>query len=104
VKIPIGNESQLSKAVDKAFQELISTKHLYQSVTVDFESCIQEQAREEFIRRNRGDLPNEGETEETNRARILADLDAKDWAFDGSKVGNPLSAAAFPPVHLLCSG
>jgi hypothetical protein len=69
-------EMQFREVIEKALQQLINTKHLYQSVTVDFEPCVREQARGQFMRRRQGmGLPSPEEPEETIKQRLLKDLD-----------------------------
>lgn len=93
---------QYSEAIERAFQELINKKHLYQSVKVDFEPCIEEEVREEFIRRKRGDLPLAKEAEVTIKQRLLAELHVKDWLFGADQEFSQF-AFSLPPLRLLCS-
>jgi len=68
------------EAIRKALKELIDTKHLYQSVTVDFEPCITQLAREQLARRRTmGSDASPDETEEEVKQQLLSDLDAKEW-------------------------
>jgi hypothetical protein len=70
--------------VEKALQELVNEKHLYQSVTVDFEPCVKKEAREIYIRRREPDgpgmirLPIPYESEEEIKKSLLEELDSKD--------------------------
>jgi hypothetical protein len=94
---------RISEAIEKAIQELINTKHLYQSVTVDFEPCVRAEAHEFFLRRQRGDLPSKAESENTIKQGLLTELDAKDWRFDLDKRVNLEFDFSLPPISLLCS-
>jgi hypothetical protein len=94
---------RFNEAIEKALQELINSKHLYQPVTVDFEPCVRGEAREVFLRGQRADLPGSRESEDTVKQGLLKDLDAKDWY-----IGTDLKKIhpfyfSLPPLRLLCT-
>jgi len=96
--------------IELAFQKLLNTKHLYQTVDVDFEPAIREEATEIFRRRNRDSIggviklnPKKSTLDEV-RQELFAELDALDW-FCGILLPVPPHRVCFSllPVRTLCS-
>jgi hypothetical protein len=96
--------------IELAFQKLLNTKHLYQTVDVDFEPAIREEATEIFRRRNRDSIggviklnPKKSTLDEV-RQELFAELDALDW-FCGILLPVPPHRVCFSllPVGTLCS-
>ena len=57
------------KIIQSALQELINNKHLYQTVTLDFEPCVRSEANEIFIRKQAMGALKEGESRGNNKTR-----------------------------------
>ncbi len=101
-------ETQL---IERAFQELINTRHLYQSLEVDFEPAIRARAREMYLRRL-GNASSVGGarrmyTEDNAKRELLTELDTQDWMFVSDLRDLPDYGRFIPfsllPVKTLCS-
>jgi len=104
-----------TQLIELAFQKLFNTKHLYQSVEVDFEAAIRDRAIEMLRLRNRSLPPSPGigielgpkkrSTIEEVRQELFAELDALDWWCGSTLPGNPHGRICFSllPVKTLCS-
>jgi len=103
-------ETQL---IERAFQELINTKHLYQSIEIDFEPAIMIAAKEMWMRLvasgvvSSGKLPRRPIPQEDVTRELLTELDAKDWMFVSDLRELPdygrIRPFALLPVKTLCS-
>jgi hypothetical protein len=96
-------ETQL---IERAFQDLINTKHLYQSIEIDFKPAIVTAAIAEKARRTQlaaAGGGNAGPSLEVITHGLLTELEARDWTFvsDVAKRGRFLFT--LPPVKTLCS-
>jgi hypothetical protein len=97
---------EVREVIEKAIQELVNTKHLYQSVILDFGPCVREEAREAFTRQ-RGTgislpLHSPDKSEEEIKESLRSELDSKDWQYGAVYKGLP-GFFTLPPVRLLCS-
>lgn len=97
-------ETQL---IERAFQELINDKHLYQSVEIDFEPAIRETARRMYA----ASLSNprsshnaqDWSSEESIKQKLLAEANAKEWVIPIDRYGRYQIPFSIPPVKTLCS-
>lgn len=99
-----------TQLIELAFQKLFNTKHLYQTVDVDFEPAIKQQAVEILARRNRDSIgpgielnPKKSTIEEVRR-ELFAELDELVW-FCGVPLPVPPGRVCFSllPVRTLCA-
>ena len=98
-------ESQL---IGRAFQELINTKHLYQSVEIDFGPAIAGEAREVWLRRVANEVDSSGRvrlniSQEDVTRDLLTELDTKDWVFRDVAESARIVPFLLPPVKTLCT-
>ncbi len=100
-------ETQL---IERAFQELINTKHLYQSIEIDFRPTVIRKATEERSRRAQlaaAGGGSAGPNTETIVNSLLTELDAKNWLFvtawDESADYEGSIPFSLLPVKTLCS-
>jgi hypothetical protein len=98
-------ESQL---ISRAFQELINTKHLYQSIEIDFGPAMAAEAREVWVRRVANEVDSRGRarrmiSQEDVTRELLAELDTKDWVFRDLAESARIVPFLLPPVKTLCS-
>lgn len=99
----MSEELDESTIIEHALQELINTRHLYQSVRVDFAPALKSRAREAWLRRQRGDLPLPSTSEEDILKELLAELDDRDWFPVNDKPPVGKTFFVFPPARTLCS-
>ena len=104
-------ETQL---IERALQELINTKHLYQSIEIDFEPVISASAREAYLRRRPAfrasaltistgrEVPS---SLDSIKRELLTELDAKGWMFETEVAVAGAKPIFFSllPVKTLCS-
>jgi hypothetical protein len=103
-------ETQL---IERAFQELINTKHLYQSIVIDFEPAILVEARLVHARRNAMPVMSlsagpRGRTDrpisiESITRELLTQLDEKDWIVASDQPDGARISFSLLPVKTLCS-
>jgi hypothetical protein len=101
-----------TQLIERAFQELINTKHLYQSIEIDFEPAIIVEAGLIFARRNiapvmslgsSGARPHTPPSMESIKRELIAELEAKDWLFVGDAAERGRLSFSLLPVKTLCS-
>ncbi|MGO9062306.1 MAG: hypothetical protein ACLQU2_33830 [Candidatus Binataceae bacterium] len=92
------NETQI---IEQAVQKLINTKHLYQSIEVDFRPAVRDTALEMHARRE-AIKPKSSRFEFAERD-LLADLDRREWGLGDFVPGSGIIAFSLPPVRTLCS-
>lgn len=94
--------------IEDAFKELIDTKHLYQSITIDFAPAIERQGSEIHARRQAMDMPSS--LEEVTR-ELSEQIDKASWVLTAQQqtegktppmIRGPIFFT-LPPVRTLCS-
>jgi hypothetical protein len=100
---------RVREVIENGLQELVNTKHLYQSVTLNFEPCIREQAAKQIAWRTAAAVPGTPripiplQSDEEIVESLLEGLDAKDWSYGSVLFKEFDGFFTLPPIRLLCS-
>ena len=102
IQLPrLDKQTEAREAIEKAIQTLINTRHLYQSVEVDFRPVIKGVVWEICARRN-ADKPGSARSEDVE-IELLVPFGKTDWVFGPDVPGTGKLYFSLPPVRTLCS-
>jgi hypothetical protein len=98
------------QVIEEGIRELLSTKHLYQSITLDFKPAIAPEAEEMHGRRLTAPNKRGGVEPELSLTKIAQELleeplgpHKRDWYVGEDKSIGSKIQFSFPPVRTLCS-
>jgi len=112
IEIPQSEGINPSRLIEQAFKELIDTKHLYQSIKIDFEPAIEGSAEEVLARRTAGEGFDASRTNSKSEQRrellanikheLCEEIERAQWLLGGFAPGSKTIGFSLLPVRTIC--
>jgi len=102
IQLPrVAAKMEPKEAIEEAIKTLINTRHLYQSVEVDFRPVMKDVVWEICMRRN-ADTPGSATLEDVEK-EFLVPFGTTEWVYGPDVPGTGKLYFSLPPVRTLCS-